>query len=382
MRKSIQIGLVGATVAACGFGLVGTANADVQPRTTDIVGVGSDTVQYLGDFLADGDNAGSSGYNTANPARRMFNIDATADAAGRAVYGAAGVSISPQVVLRAGLSPVTRPNGSGAGIGAINTDALHAIDFVRSSRLPKAAELGVTVAYPATSTGAAALIGGTLHTFQIAYDGLQMATASTTNAPANITCGDIVGIYKGTITTWNQITGNSGGSSATIIPVKPQTGSGTLSDFEAMLKSCNGGVAVAGSYGVNVTIGEEHDPSALVGKPNAIAPFSSGRYNLLQGGYLSTYTAGTIVLQGSPTVGTTASSAAADVFYQARNLYIVVRDADVNSTIPMQVGGTLNWVKTLFGTSTSQAGKAASSGLFTNAGVTQHWADLGVTSFG
>ena len=106
MRKSIQIGLVGATVAACGFGLVGTANADVQPRTTDIVGVGSDTVQYLGDFLADGDNAGSSGYNTANPARRMFNIDATADAAGRAVYGAAGVSISPQVVLRAGLSPV------------------------------------------------------------------------------------------------------------------------------------------------------------------------------------------------------------------------------------------------------------------------------------
>ena len=153
------------------------------------------------------------------------------------------------------------------------------------------------MASAATSTSPGTSSLGALHSYQIAVDGLQMATASTTNAPANITCGDIVGIYSGTITTWNQITGNSGGSSATIIPVKPQTGSGTLSDFESVLKACNGGVTVV--YGVNVTIGEEHDPSALVGKANAIAPFSSGRYNLLQGGYLSTYTAGTTTVAGS-----------------------------------------------------------------------------------
>ena len=380
MRKTLQVALVGATVAACGLGMVGTANADNQPRTTDIVGVGSDTVQYVGDFLADGDNQGSSGYNTANTARRMFNIDATADAAGRAVYGAGGVAISPQVVLRAGLSPVNRPNGSGSGIAAINADAAHSIDFVRSSRLPKAVEQGIAVATSATATSNGTPAGGSLHSFQIAVDGLQMATASTTNAPANITCGDVVNIYKGTITTWNQIPGNAAGSTAAIVPVKPQAGSGTIGDFETVIKACNGGVAV--TYGPAVITSEEHDPSAIAGNANAIGPFSSGRYNLLQGGYLSTYTINSIKLQGTPVVGTTVTSTAVDTFYQARKLFIVVRDADVNSTIPMQVGGTLNWVKTLFGTAGSQAGKPASSGLFTSAGVVQAWSDQGLTTSG
>ncbi len=380
MRKSISVALVGATVVACGLGVVGTANADNQPRVTDIVGVGSDTVQYVGDFLADGDNVGSSGYNTNNPSRRMFNIDATADAAGRAVYGAGGVAISPQVVLRSGLSPVARPNGSGAGIAAINTDAAHSIDYVRSSRLPKASEQNIAVASAATATSPGSAANGALHSFQIAVDGLQMATASATNAPANITCGDIVAIYKGTITTWNQVTGNSAGSTATIVPVKPQAGSGTIGDFESTIKACNGGVAV--TYGPSVITSEEHDPSAIAGNPNAIGPFSSGRFNLLQSGYLSTYTLNSIKLQGSPVVGTTATSGAADVFYQARKLFIIVRDADVNSTIPFQNGSTLNWVKTLFGTAASWAGKVPSAGLFTSAGVTQAWADQGLTTSG
>jgi ABC-type phosphate transport system substrate-binding protein len=383
MRKSISVALVGATVVACGLGMVGTANADNQPRVTDIVGVGSDTVQYLGDFLADGDNIGASGYNTNNPSRRMFNIDATADAAGRAVYGAAGVAISTQVVLRSGLSPVNRPNGSGAGITAINTDAAHSIDFVRASRLPKLAEQNIAVATPATATSPGTPALGALHSFQIAVDGLQMATNNVTNAPANITCADIVGIYKGTITTWNQVTGNSAGSTATIVPYTPQSGSGTRSDFESVLKACNGNVAV--TYGPSVLTGEEHDPSVLttgVNAPNAIAPFSSGRFNLLQSGYLSTYTPNTIKLQGTPVVGTTLTSGAADVFYQARKLFIIVRDADVNSTIPFQNGSTLNWVKTLFGTGTSWAGKPGSAGLFTSAGVIQAWSDQGVLAVG
>ena len=310
----------------------------------------------------------------------MFNIDATADAAGRAVYGAGGVAISTQVVLRAGLSPVNRPNGSGSGLAAINNDAAHSIDFVRSSRLPKASEQGIAVASAATATSPGSPAGGSLHSYQIGVDGLQMATASTTNAPANVTCGDVVSIYKGTITTWNQIPGNSGGSTAAIVPVKPQAGSGTIGDFESVIKACNGGTTV--SYGPAVVTSEEHDPSAIAGNPNAIGPFSSGRYNLLQSGYLSTYTLNSIKLQGTPTVGTTTTSTAADVFYQARKLFIVVRDADVNSTIPMQVGGTQNWVKTLFGTASSQAGKPASSGLFASAGVIQAWSDQGLTTSG
>ena len=87
MRKTTKICLAGASVAAMTLGVTGTAVADVQPRVTDIVGVGSDTVQYVATFLADGDNAGSPGYNTTNFARRVISFDATADAAGRAVYG-------------------------------------------------------------------------------------------------------------------------------------------------------------------------------------------------------------------------------------------------------------------------------------------------------
>jgi ABC-type phosphate transport system substrate-binding protein len=310
----------------------------------------------------------------------MVTIDATADAAGRAVYGAAGVAIAPQVVLRAGLPPVTRPNGSGAGIGAINNDAAHSIDFVRSSRLPKPTEQGVSVASAATATSLGTPAGGSLHVFRLAVDGLQMATASTTNAPANITCADIVGIYKGTITNWSQVTGST--TSGVIVPFKPQTGSGTLGDFETVLKSCNAGVAV--TYGAAVLVSEEHDPAVIAGNANAIAPFSTGRYNLLQGngttGYLSTYTPGAIKLQGTPTVGTTTTSTSAETFYQARNLYVIVRDADIASTIPMQVGGANNWVKTLFGTTTAYAAKASNSALFTAAGVVQSYADLGIVS--
>lgn len=383
MRKTTKICLAGASVAAMTLGVTGTAVADVQPRVTDIVGVGSDTVQYVATFLADGDNAGSPGYNTTNFARRVISFDATADAAGRAVYGknnATGAAIAlgtgPQIVLRAGLSPVARPNGSGAGIAALNNDAAHAIDFVRSSRLPKAAEQGIAVATPATATSPGNAAGGTLHSYQIAVDGLQMATASTTNAPNNLTCGQIVSIYKGTVTDWSAL----GGTAGTIKPYTPQAGSGTRSDFESVLKACNGGVSV--TYGAGVLTAEEHDPSVLVADPNAIAPFSTGRFNLLEEGYLSTYTAGTIKLQGSPVVGTTATSAAGDVFYQARKLFIVVRDADVNSTIPMQVGGTLNWVKTLFGTSSSWYGKSANGGLYTQAGVIQAWSDQGLTTSG
>jgi ABC-type phosphate transport system substrate-binding protein len=309
----------------------------------------------------------------------MFNIDATADAAGRAVYGAGGSAapaINPQVVLRAGLSPVVRPNGSGAGIAAINTDAAHSIDFVRSSRLPKLAEQGVSVATSPTSTSPGTPAAGSLHSFQVAVDGLQMATASVTNAPNNLTCQNIVDIYKGLITNWSTL----GGTAGTIVAVKPQNGSGTLSDFTSVLTACNGGVAI--TFGAGVAIGEEHDPSAIAGNPNAIAPFSSGRFNLLQSGYLSTYTVNSIKLQGTPVVGTTPTSGAADVFYQARKLFIIVRDGDVNSTIPFQNGSTLNWVKTLFGTATSWAGKPASSGLFASSGVVQAFSDQGLATSG
>ena len=389
MRKTTKLCLAGASVAAMTLGMTGTAVADVQPRLTDVVGVGSDTVQYVANFVNDGDNLGNSGYNTINTSRRVFSFDATADAAGRAVYsncystaqaGCAAVgdslAMTPTVVLRAGTAPVNRPNGSTGGISALIADSTHKIDFVRASRALKAAE----------QTNATAASGvGLLHSYQIATDGMQMAVSGlvTSNAPGGstptgITCGDIVSIYTGAITTWNQLPGNSGGSTAVIRPVIPQSGSGTRSDFDSVMKSCNGGTLPAYSN-ANAVVAEEHDQTPIKSDPNAIGPFSTGRKNLIDTGYFgaSQPSGGVKLLPGGPT-----TSSAADNWFVARKFYIIVRESDVNSATPMQIGGSNNWVKTLFGTATSAYASPSRSANFTSAGVTQAWLDFGNATVG
>ncbi|MHA4875776.1 hypothetical protein, partial [Enterococcus faecium] len=74
---------------------------------TDVVGVGSDTLQYNLDFLADGDVSGDLGYNASNNVNKLVSIDSTADTNGRASYqngstAAAPKPLNPSVVLRAG----------------------------------------------------------------------------------------------------------------------------------------------------------------------------------------------------------------------------------------------------------------------------------------
>jgi hypothetical protein len=379
--KKAKAGLVAAGALALGVSLVAPAVADVQPRNTDAVGVGSDTVQYIVDFGADGSPTGLAGYNSTNTSRRVISFDATADASGRAAYqNGTSTALASTIVLRSGTNPIIRPNGSGAGITALLADTTHKIDFVRSSRLPKAAEQ--------TTAAGTAGFGAGIHVYQIATDGLQIAvnntgTGTLTNAPASLSCTDLVNIYGGTYKKWSDVPGYAGPAPADgIVPIVPQTGSGTRNDFLADLQACNGGTAVA--LAGNVKTGEEHDPAAVtsvatgtdangnpVSKLDAISPFSTGRDNLIDTGYFGTAPApNTITLLG----GTS--------YKLNRFLYILCRDADVTSTTPFQVGGTLNLAKSLFATQTSWYGKAANSGLFTAAGVTQAWVDKGLSSAG
>jgi ABC-type phosphate transport system substrate-binding protein len=385
MRKSIKTTLVGASVAALALGMAGTAHADVQPGDKDTVAVGSDTVQYVVDFLADGTiNGNDPGYNTTHLQRRIFSFDATSDAAGRAQYGrttgtSTAIAMQATVVLRAGTSPALRPNGSGNGIAKMIADSGHLIDWVRSSRLPKPAEQGVAVATAAGPTTAGTPAGDHLHSYQIALDGLQMATASTTNAPAGLSCATVAKIYDGTFQNWNQVPGFT--TAGVISPGLPQAGSGTGDDFRTLINACTtGGTNTFANP--NIVVVEEHDPSPLVGNPNAIAPFSSGRYNLFQSGYFgAAYTIGTIKLQGTPVLGTTPTSVLGDTtpLYLARKLYIVVRDGDVApvSPVPFQVGDSRNFAQTLFANGTSYFASSITSNNFAAAGVQQAWADAG-----
>lgn len=386
MKKAVlKSGAAGAVAAAAAIGLAMPAAADVAPQPNDAVAVGSDTVQYVADFVADGVTnltppGGTAitavGYNTGNTGRRLFSFDGSADANGRTAYqNGTSTVLASTIVERAGTPPVVRPNGSGSGITALLADTTqpYKIDFVRSSRLPKASEQQIA------TSGSASSFGG-LHVFQIATDAMQVAVLhGSSHVPNNLTGNDLVNIYNGTYKKWSDVPGYTGSfGSEGILPIMPQTGSGTYGDFTADLKNYNGGTAI--TAGANVVYGEEHDPTAITGvqphtdmngnqvsSADALEPFSTGRYNLIQSGYLGASLVNSVDL--NPASG----------WVLNRKLYMIARQSDFNSTAGWQAGSTVNKTKALFGTSTSWFAKGSNASLFTAAGVTQSWADLGNT---
>ncbi len=374
----VKAGAVGVVAAAAlTLGAFAPAGADVQPQSNDAVAVGSDTVQYVADFGADGDPNSNVGFNFGNTSRRLVTFDATADASGRSSYQSNGTALASTIVLRAGTPPVARPNGSGAGIAALLADSTHKIDFVRSSRLPNSTE-------ESTALGNSAING--LHVYQIATDGLQIAVAqSSTHVPAGLDATELVKIYNGTYKTWGDVPGYTG-SFATdgIVPVIPQAGSGTRNDFLADLATANGGTAI--TLGANVRTGEEHDPTGITGvatgndvngnpvsAADALSPFSTGRNNLINTGYFGTTPAPNTI---SLLTGTAPDGSPAYILN--RKLYFITRQTDVASTTGWQAGSSVNKVKALFATSTSWFARGSNAALFTSAGVTQAWVDKGI----
>jgi ABC-type phosphate transport system substrate-binding protein len=360
-----------------------SAFADYGPSASDVVGVGSDTVQAAGNFVADGDYTGNAGYNTAGNLNKFISIDATADANTRLAYGSNGLGsgataatnpctpgtgstqgtgnqntthtgdkpcvLNPTVVLRAGLSPVQRPNGSGAGYNLLKADTNASgvgtglVDFARASS-PR----GVNALFDSV---------------QIGNDPLGMLTSSTTNATNGLSIAQLKNIYTCTVTNWNQV----GSGAGTIVPLLPQVGSGTRSYFESAIGVTD---STVGSCVQNV---EENDPEAIdaASSPvNAVEPMSQSRLYLFQGklsngtasglsGYFKdpscvalSAVAGCSSSTLSPNVklwstGVPAPTDSGALFYPTRALYIYFRHADINSTTIFQPGGTLNWVRTM-----------------------------------
>ena len=134
----LKVGIAAAGTLAVAFTLAAQpAFADYAPAAKDVVGVGSDTVQYASDFIADGDYTGDGGYNTLGNKFKVVNFDATPDANARLAYGPGGDSavradlgtggtegtgnqpgthtetgvctLNPTIVLRGGQFPIQRP---------------------------------------------------------------------------------------------------------------------------------------------------------------------------------------------------------------------------------------------------------------------------------
>jgi len=382
-RTILKIGLVGVAATIVPIIGAGRAFADYAPQPGDVVGVGGDTPQYALEFGADGDTSGDLGFNSAGAYNRLVTFNATADGNGRSAYtnsvttGVPSVALNPTDVLRAGTVPVQRVQSSGAGISALlaDTGSPETINFIFSASLPTSGN----------QTTAAGLGWGYLHVVEIGTDSVEIAADSTaTNAPAGLSAADLLNIYKGTYTTWNEIPGNSGGSTDTIIPLIPPSGSSIYKTFIADLTTANGGTAPTLSTSVKTV--EQNDPTAITGASipaDAIVPFSAARLTLWNDGYFhnpatvfpgssSALSPGVKLLTGTPGDGSVYSSPITD--------YVIFRNSDATSTTAFEPGGTKNWVQTLFsdpGGSAPFFAKSAGQALIAASGVTPVYDDLG-----
>ncbi len=238
-----RTGALAAGALAISMVVSGPAHADPRfvPDANDIVGVGSNTTEFVMDALAskfNGQNVGKS--------RRMASFDAEGSAT---------------IVLRQGADPIVRPNGSSAGIDELQANP--DVSFARSSRGPGATGDEGTSFYP------------------FAKDKLSYVYAKPqSNVSLTLDAADLFDIYTCAKTDWSQFGMPAGHIEAKI----PQAGSGTRTFFEASIGETEQQMEDAINQPDNVcsvTEVEEHDPSAVIGQPNAVAPFSFARFKTL-----------------------------------------------------------------------------------------------------
>jgi ABC-type phosphate transport system substrate-binding protein len=221
-----------------------------------VFGVGANTDENLFNQL-------SADYNKTIPATKhdanhpyFYNFNATAPGS---------TSAKPtRIVPKAGCLSIVRPNGSGAGLTALDQNEFdgktghYCIDFARSSsgRSPKAPKAGPD---------------GVLY-IAFAKDALTWTTRAAkfggSNAPASLTKAQLQGIFTCKTTNWKQV----GGKAGAIKVYLPQTGSGTLTTWEKFM-----GITTLGSC-VNLSLEENQGESAQFNNPNAIFIYSIGAY--------------------------------------------------------------------------------------------------------
>ena len=253
----------------CNNGKTGSENVvdESSPVVGDFVGTGSDTIESVMDqFSAD--------WNAKHSTGKLWSFDALNPICGSACQGDTIVTKHTSTDSTTCSQP--RPFGSGAGIFALeNTKSLGTtpcLDFARSS------------------SGRATTDPTTISYITLAGDAVTVATQPGTHAPLNLlTTSVLQGIYNCTITKWNQIPGNSAGSGNTIIPMLPQSASGTRKFFLVTAlglpntaSSCVSTSATrqgaAGNADNTLEENEGVDPSLNMNTADVIFPFSVGKW--------------------------------------------------------------------------------------------------------
>ena len=227
----------------------------VVPGMVDVVSVGANTDENLFNALsADWDKAiPAKKHNAAHP--YLYSWNAT-------VPGSASTA-KTLIVPKKSCAAITRPNGSGAGLTALDESqkvhkTVYCVDFARSSS-------GRSATSPAPKLGGVGYVA-------LAEDAVTYATRDTggtkaapaTYAPKSLTLAQLKAIFLYTVTNWKQV----GGGNAPIKAYLPKTGSGTLTFWLKKL-----GLTAPGSC-VSETLEENQGLSRQFNSPDAIFIYS------------------------------------------------------------------------------------------------------------
>ena len=278
-NTKLRLGAVASlAVAAIAFGGLPAQADPITPPFPTLAGVGSDTTQDV-----------VGGLTTLAP---------TVVGSWNAVGSSPTITT---ITTKAGGPAFKRPNGSGDGVFALSQSATGSasnlynnvniagqVDFARSSAPPSSSYIGSDLTYIPFATDAVTY----------AYNG---ASAFPTDVPLGDTTSDgtvaftLRNIYNCRVTTFS----DAGGNDVTIVPLLPQSGSGTRSYWEGQTGLVDTALPTCVTSRNNSV--EEHNGRALTGAGD-IMPYSVAQY-ISQGRYSAITTSVVVERRGNAVLG-------------------------------------------------------------------------------
>jgi len=278
-NTKLRLGAVASlAVAAIAFGALPAQADPITPPFPTLAGVGSDTTQDV-----------VGGLTTLSP---------TVVGSWNAVGSDPTITT---ITTKDGGPSFKRPNGSGDGVFALtqsatgsasnlynNVNIAGQVDFARSSGGPSSAYPGSDLTYIPFATDAVTY----------AYNG---ASAFPTDVPLGDTTSDgtvaftLRNIYNCRVTTFS----DAGGNDVTIVPLLPQSGSGTRSYWEGQTGLVDTALPTCVTSRNNSV--EEHNGRALTGAGD-IMPYSVAQY-ISQGRYSAITTSVVVERRGNAVLG-------------------------------------------------------------------------------
>lgn len=248
-KRSILLAAVVSLTTIALAAPVAMADPTGAPTTRTLVGVGSDTTQDVMNALS---NVPASGSRTIG----------SYDAVGGATLPALKTAVTSSNEA-ADCSGIARPVGSGAGVSALKAERGLAATDANGVRRP-------CIDFARSSSGPNPVTGSpTLTWIPFAGDQVTVATREDTLLPASFTTAQLTSIYNCTAAA----TQSQNGNPPAIVPVLPQSNSGTRKFFLAQIM-----VTTPGSCVQSTTTTIENNGAQFT-DPRDLFPYSVAQYN-------------------------------------------------------------------------------------------------------